>query len=96
MVVKIFFRIFLGEKHTRNGHGGMKTTPVEMGDVTGVFAVHKRRKGKRKISFPDALNLYIWRLGSFEGGNFTRPVLRKGVRKIALLLFFFERKKFFS
>ena len=59
-----------------------------MGDDTGVFAVHKKRKGKRKIGFPYTLNLYVWRLGSFERGNFTRPILRKGVRRIALLLFF--------
>ena len=60
-----------------------------MGDDTGVFAVHKRRKGKRKIGFPDALNLYIRRLGSFERGNFTRPIFeeRREENNLAPFLF---------
>ena len=65
------------------------TTPIQMGDDTGVFAVVKRWNGKRKIGFPATLNLYIWRLGSFERGNFTRPILRKGVRTKSLAPFLF-------
>ena len=64
-------------------------TLVEMGDDTGVFPVRKRKNGKRKIGFPDTLNLYIRRLGSFERGNFTRPILRKGVRTKSLAPFLF-------
>ena len=62
-----------------------------MGDDTGVFAVVKRRNGK--IGFPATLSLYIRRLGGFERGNFTQPILRKGVRRIALLLFFLRVEK---
>ena len=65
------------------------TTQVDRGDDTGVFAVVKRRNGKRKIGFPDTLNLYIRRLGSFERGNFTWPILRKGVRTKSLAPFLF-------
>ena len=61
-----------------------------MGDDTGVFAVVKRRNGKRKIGFPDALNLYVRRLGSFDRGNFTRPILRKGSEENSLAPFLFE------
>ena len=61
-----------------------------MGDDTGVFPVVKRWNGKRKIGFPDTLNLYIWRLGSFERGNFTRPIFGKGVRTKSLAPFLFE------
>jgi hypothetical protein len=67
--LKFIFQIFLGERDTQDSQGGMKTTQVEMGDDTGVFAVVKRWNGKRKIGFPATLNLYIWRLGSFERGN---------------------------
>lgn len=58
-----------------------------MGDDTGVFPVVKRWNGK--IGSPATLNLYIWRLGSFERGNFTRPILRKGVRTKSLAPFLF-------
>ena len=65
------------------------TTPTQMGDDTVVFPMVKRRKAKRKIGFPATLNLYIRRLGSFERGNFTRPILRKGVRTKSLAPFLF-------
>lgn len=64
-----------------------------MGDDTGVFAVVKRRNGKRKIGFPATLNLYIRRLGSFKRGNFTRPILRKGSEEDSLAPFLFGVKK---
>ena len=65
------------------------TTPVGMGDDTGVFPVVKRWNGKRKIGSPDTLNLYVWRLGSFERGNFTRPIFeeRREENNLAPFLF---------
>lgn len=62
-----------------------------MGDDTGVFAVVKRRNGK--IGFPATLSLYVWRLGGFERGNFTQPILRKGVRTESFAPFLFEGGK---
>ena len=60
-----------------------------MGDDTGVFPVVKRRNGKSEIDLPDALNLYIRRLGSFERGNFTRPIFeeRREENNLAPFLF---------